>query len=33
VRTSDLLARDAIFEPVPVHAGLLPIVENVLDEG
>ncbi len=33
VRLYNLLARDRVFERIPVHAGVLPIVERVLDEG
>ena len=33
IRIYNLLARDRIFEQVPVHPNLLPIVEGVLDPG
>lgn len=33
LRVYNLLARDAVFEAVPVHAHVLPIVERVLDRG
>lgn len=33
VRIYNLLARDPVFERVPVHAAVLPIVESVLDPG
>ncbi len=33
IRIYNLLARDRIFEQVPVHPNLLPIVEGVLDQG
>jgi len=33
VRLYNLLARGAVFERIPVHAGVLPIVERVLDSG
>jgi ectoine hydroxylase-related dioxygenase (phytanoyl-CoA dioxygenase family) len=33
IRIYNLLARDRVFERVPVHAAVLPIVERVLDRG
>jgi ectoine hydroxylase-related dioxygenase (phytanoyl-CoA dioxygenase family) len=33
IRIYNLLARDRIFERVPVHPAVLPVVEGVLDEG
>jgi ectoine hydroxylase-related dioxygenase (phytanoyl-CoA dioxygenase family) len=33
VRLYNLLARGAIFEQIPVHARVLPVVEGVLDRG
>ena len=33
VRIYNLLARDPVFERVPVHASVLPIIEGVLDPG
>src|SRR5205085_2919938 len=33
VRVYNLLARDRIFEQVPLHEQVLPIVEGVLDHG
>jgi len=33
VRIYNLLAHNAIFQQIPVHAKLLPVVEGVLDEG
>jgi ectoine hydroxylase-related dioxygenase (phytanoyl-CoA dioxygenase family) len=33
VRLYNLLARGRVFERIPVHAGVLPIVERVLDSG
>ena len=33
VRIYNLLAHDAVFQQVPVHPNLLPIVEGVLDAG
>jgi ectoine hydroxylase-related dioxygenase (phytanoyl-CoA dioxygenase family) len=33
VRIYNLLARDPVFERVPVHASVLPIIEGVLDHG
>ncbi len=33
VRIYNLLARDRVFEQVPVHPEILPIVEGVLDRG
>ncbi len=33
IRIYNLLARDPVFERVPVHPNLLPIVEGVLDPG
>ncbi|MFU8815371.1 MAG: phytanoyl-CoA dioxygenase family protein [Pseudomonadales bacterium] len=33
IRIYNLLARDHVFEQVPVHAAVLPIVEGVLDAG
>ena len=33
VRIYNLLAQDRVFERVPVHAALLPIVEGVIGEG
>ncbi len=33
VRIYNLLAHGAVFEQVPVHASVLPIIEGVLDEG
>ena len=33
IRIYNLLARDRVFEQVPVHPNLLPIVEGVLDPG
>lgn len=33
LRIYNLLARDELFERVPVHPRVLPIVESVLDEG
>ena len=33
VRIYNLLARDAVFERVPVHPSVLPIIEGVLDPG
>ncbi len=33
IRIYNLLARDRVFERVPVHAAVLPIVERVLDPG
>jgi ectoine hydroxylase-related dioxygenase (phytanoyl-CoA dioxygenase family) len=33
IRIYNLLAHDGIFERVPVHAAVLPIVEQVLDPG
>jgi len=33
IRIYNLLARDRVFERVPVHAAVLPIVEQVLDRG
>ena len=33
IRIYNLLARDRVFERVPVHAEVLPIVEGVLDRG
>jgi ectoine hydroxylase-related dioxygenase (phytanoyl-CoA dioxygenase family) len=33
IRIYNLLARDRLFERVPVHAKVLPIVERVLDPG
>ncbi len=32
-RTYNLLAHGALWEAIPVHPGLLPIVEGVLDPG
>ena len=32
-RIFNLLARDPIFAQVPLHAGVLPLVEEVLDDG
>ena len=33
VRIYNLLARDPVFERVPVHSSVLPIIEGVLDPG
>lgn len=33
VRIYNLLALDRVFEEVPVHASVLPVVERVLDDG
>jgi ectoine hydroxylase-related dioxygenase (phytanoyl-CoA dioxygenase family) len=33
LRVYNLLARDRVFEKVPVHDAVLPIVEKVLDQG
>ena len=33
IRIYNLLARDAVFQAVPVHPAVLPIVEGVLDPG
>lgn len=33
IRIYNLLARDRVFERVPVHPAVLPIVEQVLDKG
>jgi ectoine hydroxylase-related dioxygenase (phytanoyl-CoA dioxygenase family) len=33
VRIYNLLARDAVFQRVPVHGSVLPIIEGVLDPG
>jgi ectoine hydroxylase-related dioxygenase (phytanoyl-CoA dioxygenase family) len=33
IRIYNLLARDPVFQKVPVHATILPIVEGVLDRG
>ncbi len=33
IRIYNLLARDAVFQKVPVHPAVLPIVEGVLDRG
>ncbi|MBL6692016.1 MAG: phytanoyl-CoA dioxygenase family protein [Pseudomonadales bacterium] len=33
IRVYNLLAQHAVFQKVPVHPALLPIVESVLDEG
>src|SRR4051794_39429962 len=33
LRVYNLLARDRVFERVPVHEAVLPIVEKVLDQG
>ncbi|MFM7118719.1 MAG: phytanoyl-CoA dioxygenase family protein [Gammaproteobacteria bacterium] len=33
IRIYNLLARDRVFERIPVHAAVLPIVEQVLDAG
>lgn len=33
VRIYNLLARDAVFQQVPVHSRVLPVVEGVLDRG
>ncbi|NOX51203.1 MAG: phytanoyl-CoA dioxygenase family protein, partial [Gammaproteobacteria bacterium] len=33
IRIYNLLARDPIFQQVPVHPLILPIIENVLDKG
>ncbi len=33
IRIYNLLARDAVFEQVPLHPRVLPVVEGVLDEG
>lgn len=33
IRIYNLLARDRLFEQVPVHAAVLPVVEGVLDAG
>jgi len=33
IRIYNLLAHHAVFQQVPVHAHLLPVVEGVLDEG
>ena len=33
LRTYNLLAKDPIFQEMPVHANVLPVVERVLDKG
>src|SRR6186713_631371 len=33
IRMYNLLAKDALFAAMPVHAGVLPVVERVLDKG